>query len=156
MQRTGVRVCANIVAYSECVWTMAPQSKARYSSRCVGASEDGRRSLSTTRPLSSDDRDHVLRRQLIVGHAAWLDHEQATRPIDRGEVPEGPHYEPASGELHVRLIDVLAQRANLTGQLVTRSRTASRRFISVPRSALAALTPPNVSCSSRYIPYSSM
>ena len=55
MQRIGVRACANIVAYSECVWTMAPQSNARYSSRCVGVSDDGRSVPSTT--LAGLERD---------------------------------------------------------------------------------------------------
>ena len=55
MQRIGVRACAKTVANSECVWTMPPQDpNARYSSRCVAVSDEGRRPLSTGAPVSSD------------------------------------------------------------------------------------------------------
>jgi hypothetical protein len=55
MHRIGRRACANAVAYSECVWTMPPIAEnARYSSRCVGVSDEGRREPSTTSPVSID------------------------------------------------------------------------------------------------------
>src|SRR5205809_2518702 len=49
----GRRACANAVAYGECECAMPPQAKARYNSSCVGVSDDGRRSPSSTRPVSS-------------------------------------------------------------------------------------------------------
>src|SRR5262245_32358251 len=54
MQRIGVSVCANIVAKSECVWTIAPQAKARYSSRCGGGADGGRHLLSDGSPVSTE------------------------------------------------------------------------------------------------------
>src|SRR6186997_2240226 len=54
MQLTGRRACANAVAYSECVWTIAPHLKARYSSRCVGVSDEGRNLLPGASPVSND------------------------------------------------------------------------------------------------------
>ena len=63
MQRIGSRTCANAVANSECVWTMPPQSKARYSSRCVGVSDDGRRSPSTHLAGLERHGHHVRRRR---------------------------------------------------------------------------------------------
>src|SRR5829696_2617898 len=55
MQRIGSRACAKTVAYSEWVWTIAPiDAKARYSSRCVAVSDEGRSDPPTTAPLSSD------------------------------------------------------------------------------------------------------
>ena len=65
MQRIGVRACANIVAYSECVWTIAPHVKARYSSRCVGVSEDGRSLLSTAVAGLERDQHDLVRRQIV-------------------------------------------------------------------------------------------
>ena len=64
MQPIGVRACANIVAYSECVCTIAPQLKARYSSRCVGVSDDGRSVPSTTAAGLERDEHDLVRRQL--------------------------------------------------------------------------------------------
>src|SRR5450759_2580288 len=54
MHRIACRACANTVAYSECVWTIPPHGNARYSSRCVGVSDEERRSPSITAPVSSD------------------------------------------------------------------------------------------------------
>src|SRR4029079_13300740 len=55
MQRTGWRACANAVAYSEWVCTMPPiEGKARYSARCVGVSDEGRRVRPIARPVSSE------------------------------------------------------------------------------------------------------
>src|SRR5439155_24062584 len=54
MQGTAFRACANAVAYGECEWAMPPQENARYSSRCVGVSDEGRSLPASTRPVSRD------------------------------------------------------------------------------------------------------
>ena len=88
MQRIGVRACANIVAYSECVWTIAPQLKARYSSRCVGVSDDGRSLLSTASPVSSETSTILSGVRSCVRHAARLDRKDAGVAIGDRQVAE--------------------------------------------------------------------
>ena len=65
MQPIGVRACANTVANSECVWTIAPHLKARYSSKCVGVSDDGCNLLSTASPVSSETST------ILSGFRSW-------------------------------------------------------------------------------------
>ena len=79
----------------------------------------------------------------------------AGRAVDARDVAERPDDEAAARQVQVRPVDRLAQRAvgppgNAHARpAASRSRMASSRFMSVPRSAVAPATPPNASCSSR-------
>ena len=90
--------------------------------------------------------------------SASVHYEEARPAIDLGDVAERPDHEAALRQLLVRAVDPLAKvrghlahRQRLPPQRAWRSRTASSLFMSVPSSARAPETLPNVSCSSRYI-----
>ena len=76
-----------------------------------------RRGVGRRRVLALDDPavevadDHVLRRELVVGDAARLDHEQVVTGHAGRDVAGGPHHEPVADQLGVQRAHLAAQGA---------------------------------------------
>ena len=93
MQRSGMPDCASTVADSECVCTIPPQRKARYSSRWVAVSDEG--------ALAADDALAQVRAQPAMEGQALVAEVSTSEP----------YVFAAEGAPHVAVVDYGAKRS---------------------------------------------